>query len=480
MSVSAAPGPRGRSLYVLLALALGAGGVILSVRLFEPARGGPIFSLPPPPPEASAEQVHQFCGARSCLPSAQHPAAGGVAERGEAGVRFVREKPADEGRLPPPGGRGLVLRTPCAGSPAATSPQHGGSTGRAFPAATLCAAGDKEKSPGVSHVQVMRLRQLAPTGRPGLRRSAAAGSLLLNPHEPASPWQVLAEGLCCAHARGGGPRRRRHPRHSGGQPRELLRRRTNGTAASSGSGRRAGSSARDPAGRRRPGRRRAGGRLQRRRQARSGGRGLRPAQRRRDPLPGKPDAGLVAAGASSAHVVDERHGAIHVPVCDLNGDGRPDFVALISQEHETVVAFLNEGGGRFRKETLYTAPHPELRQQRDPAGGSGRRRRPGRAVHQRRHARHAVPSSPTTASNGWRIAAAFPFEHHRWRPCTRVNRGGRRPRRRWPPGRRGGQFSRRRIPAAGGLEVAGGDTADADGEGTVQRATPWKRRPAIT
>ena len=27
------------------------------------------------------------------------------------------------------------------------------------------------------------------------------------------------------------------------------------------------------------------------------------------------------------HVVDNRHGTIHVPVCDLNGDGRPDFVA---------------------------------------------------------------------------------------------------------------------------------------------------------
>jgi len=58
------------------------------------------------------------------------------------------------------------------------------------------------------------------------------------------------------------------------------------------------------------------------------------------------------------HVLDERSGTIHVPVVDLNGDGRPDFVALISQEHETVVAFLNEGRGRFRKETIYTAPHP--------------------------------------------------------------------------------------------------------------------------
>ena len=41
-----------------------------------------------------------------------------------------------------------------------------------------------------------------------------------------------------------------------------------------------------------------------------------------------------------------------------NRDGKPDFVAAITQEHETVVAFLNEGGGRFRKETIYTAPHP--------------------------------------------------------------------------------------------------------------------------
>jgi tetratricopeptide (TPR) repeat protein len=58
------------------------------------------------------------------------------------------------------------------------------------------------------------------------------------------------------------------------------------------------------------------------------------------------------------HRLDARHGAIHVPVVDLNRDGRPDFVALISQEHETVVAFLNQGDGRFRQESLFTAPHP--------------------------------------------------------------------------------------------------------------------------
>ena len=41
--------------------------------------------------------------------------------------------------------------------------------------------------------------------------------------------------------------------------------------------------------------------------------------------------------------LDWRQGAIHVPVVDLDKDGRPDFVALLSQHHETVVAFLNQG-----------------------------------------------------------------------------------------------------------------------------------------
>ena len=58
------------------------------------------------------------------------------------------------------------------------------------------------------------------------------------------------------------------------------------------------------------------------------------------------------------HVIDERHGAIHIPVADLNRDGNLDFVALISQEHEEVVAFLNDGKGQFDKKTIFTAPHP--------------------------------------------------------------------------------------------------------------------------
>jgi hypothetical protein len=57
-------------------------------------------------------------------------------------------------------------------------------------------------------------------------------------------------------------------------------------------------------------------------------------------------------------IIDRRHGAIHLPVTDLNGDQRPDFIALIAQEHEQVVAFVNQGQGDFQKELIYQAPHP--------------------------------------------------------------------------------------------------------------------------
>lgn len=58
------------------------------------------------------------------------------------------------------------------------------------------------------------------------------------------------------------------------------------------------------------------------------------------------------------HLLDRRHGAIHVPIADLNGDGLPDFVALISQEHEVVDAFLNRGDWKFERERIFTAPDP--------------------------------------------------------------------------------------------------------------------------
>jgi hypothetical protein len=56
--------------------------------------------------------------------------------------------------------------------------------------------------------------------------------------------------------------------------------------------------------------------------------------------------------------VDYSTGTSDLPVTDLNGDGRPDFVALQSQEKDWVIAFLNDGGGNFTKRTLYQAPFP--------------------------------------------------------------------------------------------------------------------------
>lgn len=57
-------------------------------------------------------------------------------------------------------------------------------------------------------------------------------------------------------------------------------------------------------------------------------------------------------------VLDDRHGASHVLITDFNHDGLLDFVTLFSQEHEIIVAFLNQGDGRFQKETIYQAPDP--------------------------------------------------------------------------------------------------------------------------
>ncbi|HEY6554129.1 MAG TPA: VCBS repeat-containing protein, partial [Vicinamibacteria bacterium] len=56
--------------------------------------------------------------------------------------------------------------------------------------------------------------------------------------------------------------------------------------------------------------------------------------------------------------IDWRQGPIHVPVADLDKDGKSDFVNLISQHHETVVAFLNRGKNAFAPKTIYAAPHP--------------------------------------------------------------------------------------------------------------------------
>jgi hypothetical protein len=57
-------------------------------------------------------------------------------------------------------------------------------------------------------------------------------------------------------------------------------------------------------------------------------------------------------------VLDARPGAVAASALDLDGDKRLDAVALVSQEHEEVVAYLGDGKGAFRAQSLYKAPHP--------------------------------------------------------------------------------------------------------------------------
>ena len=54
--------------------------------------------------------------------------------------------------------------------------------------------------------------------------------------------------------------------------------------------------------------------------------------------------------------LDSRPGTIHTPVYDFDEDGRPDFLALVSQEHESLDAFLNQPDVGFRLQTLWNAP----------------------------------------------------------------------------------------------------------------------------
>ncbi len=69
---------------------------------------------------------------------------------------------------------------------------------------------------------------------------------------------------------------------------------------------------------------------------------------------------LGAAGGTmqfSHQLLDNRPGTIHVIAADLDNNGLLDFVALISQEHEKVVAFMNSAEGFHQKE-IYAAPDP--------------------------------------------------------------------------------------------------------------------------
>jgi len=66
----------------------------------------------------------------------------------------------------------------------------------------------------------------------------------------------------------------------------------------------------------------------------------------------------------TAHELLKSNGISHCPTGDVNGDGRPDVVVLVSQQHEKVMLYVNQGRSEsgadvaFKEVELWRAPHP--------------------------------------------------------------------------------------------------------------------------
>jgi len=61
-----------------------------------------------------------------------------------------------------------------------------------------------------------------------------------------------------------------------------------------------------------------------------------------------------------SHMLLKRSGAIHTPIVDMNGDGLPDIVALVSQEWEEIYVFENLGRGRFRTRLIFKSDNEDF------------------------------------------------------------------------------------------------------------------------
>ncbi|MCA9193466.1 MAG: VCBS repeat-containing protein [Planctomycetales bacterium] len=58
--------------------------------------------------------------------------------------------------------------------------------------------------------------------------------------------------------------------------------------------------------------------------------------------------------------LQSRPGGIHSIPVDLNSDGNLDIVSLISQEDESIFAFIGDGKGNFREQELFSANNPDF------------------------------------------------------------------------------------------------------------------------
>ena len=65
-------------------------------------------------------------------------------------------------------------------------------------------------------------------------------------------------------------------------------------------------------------------------------------------------------GAFADHLLLATQGPSHVPLADYDGDGDTDIAALVSQEHEEVWAFENDGKGHFTPRVLHAFTNFDL------------------------------------------------------------------------------------------------------------------------
>lgn len=63
-------------------------------------------------------------------------------------------------------------------------------------------------------------------------------------------------------------------------------------------------------------------------------------------------------GKNQKHVLLNLSGALNIIPVDINGDGKMDFLSLISQEHEMIVAFIAKENKEFETGVIARAPHP--------------------------------------------------------------------------------------------------------------------------
>ena len=96
-------------------------------------------------------------------------------------------------------------------------------------------------------------------------------------------------------------------------------------------------------------------------------------------------------------VLQRLSGGINAVPSDIDGDKRPDIVALISQEWEEIWAFVNDGRGGFAPRMIWGSTNPDFGSSWLSMVDLGSRRRPRHPLRQRRRLRVRAAEQPAVA-----------------------------------------------------------------------------------